>query len=331
MKKFLKVVVIVILVIIAVVAVALLALGHLAQQKSEHYADHTNAVGSLEKKYAAMGPASVSSVEYPSDDASIGKFVVYYPGGSGEGDATYPVVLWANGTGSNSDTYTYFLRHLASWGFIVVDSDDGDTRAGASLNAAIDLLISQNEDGQSPLYHRVDLDAIGAAGHSQGGVAVYNMATVQPHADMIKAVYAVSATSSYHTRELGADWRYDVSGISVPTFMTAGTGNFDAGTATSADQSTDDKAGVAQGICPLWSLEENFALLPDSIDKVYARKTDVDHGDSYEQFDAYMTAWFRYYLAGDQDAGTVFYGDTPELAGNPNYQDVTIRHAPVTR
>lgn len=48
---------------------------------------------------------------------------------------------------------------------------------------------------------------------------------------------------------------------------------------------------------------------------------DVDHGDSHLQFDGYMTAWFRYYLMSDEEAEKAFYGETPELSTNENYQD----------
>lgn len=37
-----------------------------------------------------------------------------------------------------------------------------------------------------------------------------------------------------------------------------------------------------------------------------ARKKNVDHGDSYKQFDGYMTAWFVYHLQGDTEAGKAF-------------------------
>lgn len=106
--------------------------------------------------------------------------------------------------------------------------------------------------------------------------------------------------------------------------MTAGTGFWDAGSATSKDQANDDEKGIAQGICPLWSLEENFNTLPQFIDKAYARKKNVDHGDSYIQWDAYMTAWFSYYLKNDEYAGSAFFGANPELQSNKNYQDVKI-------
>lgn len=324
MKKVIKVIFVIILVIIVLAAAATAALLHAAKQKTEHYYEYSNPVGAIEKKYTAMGELDTESVEYPSEDASIGKFTVWYPAEMKDNDKTYPVVLWANGTGSKASTYTAFFRHLSSWGFIVVGNDDENTRTGVSLNAGIDLLLAENAKADSLLYGKVDFDHIGIGGHSQGGPAVFNMVVSQPHADMIKTVYAVSATSSYHTKIYGDGWEYDISKVTVPTFLTAGTGTFDAGTATSASQESDEKAGIMQGICPLWSLEENFNLLPETVDKAYARKIGVDHGDSYLQFDSYMTAWFMYYLQGDEDAGKAFFGASPEIAGNSLYQDVKI-------
>ena len=307
-------------VIIIIVFAFIFAIGKMVKEKTEKYYEYTNPIGVIETKFTPMGSSEVSGIEFKSDNEQIGRFVIHYPIELENETKKYPVVLWANGTGSKSDTYTSFLRHLSSWGFIVVSNDDENTRTGESLNAGIDLLIAENDNADSVLYQKIDLDNIGIGGHSQGGPAVFNMATVQPHADMIKTVYAVSATSSYHTKVLKDGWEYDISKVNVPTLLTAGTQSFDAGTATSADQESDEKAGIMQGICPLWSLEENFGLLPD-VDKVYVRKTNVDHGDSHLQFDAYMTAWFRYYLKNDEDAGNAFFGAAPELSTNDHYQD----------
>lgn len=327
MKKVLKIIGIIVLILVVLIADLVFFIGKMAADKAEHYYKYSNATGEIEKKYTEMGSLEVTSREYPSDDETIKKFVIWYPKELESGSGKYPVVLWANGTGSNSGTYTAFFKHLASHGFIVVGNDDPNTRTGASLNAGIDLLLSENEKTDSPLCGKIDLENIGIGGHSQGGPAVFNMATAQPHADMIKTVYAVSATSTYHTAIFKDGWEYDISKVSVPTFMTAGTGTWDAGTATTKDQVNDDEKGIAQGICPLWSLEENFNALPDTVDKVYARKKNVDHGDSYTQWDGYMTAWFSYYLKNDEEAGKAFYGDSPELASNENYQDVKIREA----
>lgn len=52
-----------------------------------------------------------------------------------------------------------------------------------------------------------------------------------------------------------------------------------------------------------------------------ASKKNVDHGDSYKQFDGYMTAWFMYYLQSDTEAGKAF-AMGGELSTNILYQDV---------
>ena len=263
----------------------------------------------------------VSCQEYDANDDVIGKYAVWYPSELESSNTQYPVVIFANGTGSTSSTYKPFLTHLSSWGFISVGNDDENTRTGASLEETIKFLIAENEKKDSIFYHKIDLDNIGIAGHSQGGPAVFNMVTNQEHGSMVKALYAASATSSYHTMVMADGWEYDISRVNIPTFLTAGTGSWDAGNATSKEQVTDDKNGVAQGICPLWSLQENYSLLPETVDKVIARKKNVDHGDSYKQFDGYMTAWFVYHLQGDTEAGKAF-AIGGELSANSLYQDV---------
>lgn len=309
------------LLLIAVVVVGVVALILFALHKESNYYKYTEAVGEIEQKYTAFGDKEVSCQEYDANDDVIGKYAVWYPSELESSNTQYPVVIFANGTGSTLSTYKPFLTHLSSWGFISVGNDDENTRTGASLEETIKFLIAENEKKDSIFYHKIDLDNIGIAGHSQGGPAVFNMVTNQEHGSMVKALYAASATSSYHTMVMADGWEYDISRVNIPTFLTAGTGSWDAGNATSKEQVTDDKNGVAQGICPLWSLQENYSLLPETVDKVIARKKNVDHGDSYKQFDGYMTAWFVYHLQGDTEAGKAF-AIGGELSANSLYQDV---------
>ncbi len=112
------------------------------------------------------------------------------------------------------------------------------------------------------------------------------------------------------------DWSYDVSKINIPYFMVAGTGHFDAGTAQ------DITATQGQGICPLWSLNKNYENIPDTVNKIMARRVDTDHGDMLRHADGYMTAWFMYWLKGDTKAGDAFFGDNAEILTNTNWQDV---------
>ena len=324
MKKVLKIIGIILLVSVVLVTVGLFAIVKLGEYKSAHYYENATTGGDIEKKYSELGSYDVSYIEFDAITAAFGKYAIWYPSKLESVDNKYPVVIWANGTGSTSSTYTAFLTHLSSWGFITVGNDDQDTRTGTSLEETIQFLIAENENKDSIFYHKIDLDHIGIGGHSQGGPAVFNMVTNQEHGYIVKTVYAVSATSSYHTAIFEDGWEYDISKVNVPVFLTAGTGSFDAGTATSKDQVSDEKNGIMQGICPLWSLQENYDLLPETIDKVIARKTNVDHGDSYLQFDGYMTAWFMWQLQGDQEAAKAFTGKSAELLNNTLYQDQRI-------
>lgn len=321
MKKVIKIILIAVLVIAVLVVGGLIAFVLIAHERETNYTKYTETSGEIEKTYAALGNYEVSYEEYDANDNVIGKYAIWYPEELESRDEKYPVVIWANGTGSTSATYKSFLEHLSSWGFIAVGNDDKDTRTGASLEETIKFLMDENGNKESVFYQKIDLDNIGIGGHSQGGPAVFNMVTNQEHGYMVKALYAASATSSYHTEIYGDGWEYDISKINIPVFLSAGTGSWDAGSATSKEQVNDDKSGIAQGICPLWSLKENYNLLSETTDKVIARKKNTDHGDSYKQFDGYMTAWFMYYLQNDNKAGTAFT-KTGELSANNLYQDV---------
>lgn len=267
-KKMLKILGLVLLIII----VAIISLLLIAKNKSENYYKYTKTSGTLERKYTALGSEEVLYKEYDAKNDTIKKYAFWYPKNLKTSNEKYPVVIFANGTGSKSKTYKSFLTHLASWGFIAVGNDDENTRTGKSLNDTISFLIEENNKIDSPFYQKIDLDNIGIGGHSQGGVAVFNMAGNQSNKQMVKTIYAVSPTSSYHTNIFKDGWEYDLSKITVPTFMTAGTGTFDAGTAEKKDIKSDEKSKILQGIAPLWSLEENYSNLPNNIDKVYARK-----------------------------------------------------------
>lgn len=295
------------------------ALLALVSDRGEHYWDFTATGQPLEKKYTALGEHEVEYAEFALADEQAQKMEVWYPADPNDQES-WPVVIFVNGTGAKASGYQANFRHMASWGFIAVGNEDENTRTGASAEATLTKLLSENENPDSVLYGKIDPARIGLTGHSQGGVGVFNAAAKQPHGSQYAALFTVSGTSPYWGQEgvFGLDWAYDLTDIHVPVFMGAGTGYFDAGTADSFE------ATEGQGICPLWALEMNFQALPDTIVKGYARKADIDHGDTLNGFDGYMTAWFLWHLCGDGEAAQVYTGENPELAQNSLYQDVVI-------
>ncbi len=317
MKLIKKILLGIILIPVFLIAAIFTLLGYL-KYRNAHYWKYAEPAGEVEKKYTAFGDYAVSQAEFAADNAAFEKYEIWYPSEMAENNCAYPLVVMANGTGVTASQYKEVFRHLASWGFIVIGNEDANCRTGASSAATLDFILGLNEEPGSIFCGRIDRDKIGIAGHSQGGVGAINAVTAQENGTLYRAVFAASTTSPLFADKniLGAQWQYDMSRITIPCFMVAGTGKADAGTA--ADKTTPE----GQGICPLWSLTENYHTIPDTVDKVMARRVGKDHGDMLRYADGYMTAWFMYYLKGDAQAGTAFFGNNAEILNNANWQDV---------
>ncbi|MCI8514152.1 MAG: alpha/beta hydrolase [Lachnospiraceae bacterium] len=323
MIKIFGKIVFVILIIVVFIVMAAVAFFSYLKYRNEHYWKYAEPAGEIERKYTAFGNYDVSCVEFEADNAAYVKYEIWYPSDMTESNHTYPLVVMANGTGVTASQYKEVFRHLASWGFVVIGNEDANCRTGASSAAALDFILRLNEDSGSDFCGRIDTDRIGIAGHSQGGVGAIHAVTAQENGDLYRAVFAASTTSPLFAdvNVLGAEWSYDMSKITIPCFMVAGTGKGDAGTAA------DRTATEGQGICPLWALTENYDAIPDTVDKVMARRSGKDHGDMLRYADGYMTAWFMYYLKEDARAGEAFFGDSAEILSNENWQDIKIKTA----
>lgn len=304
-----------IVLVVAVIFIIIAVLSH----RNKNYWKYATAAGDIEKKYTAFGSYDVLYTETDAGNQIYQKYEIWYPSELRESNRAYPLVVMANGTGVRASQYKEVFRHLASWGFIVVGNEDENSRTGASSADSLDFMLKLNADKGSEFYGKIDIDNIGIGGHSQGGVGTINAVTNQENGSTYKAMYTASNTSRFFARAecLGADWSYDVSRIHIPYLMVAGTGVSDAGTAE------DITPTDGQGICPLWSMTENYDAISESVTKIMAREVGKEHGDMLRSADGYMTAWFMYWLQDDSDAGDAFFGDNAEILTNTNWQDVT--------
>lgn len=282
------------------------------------YYTQTQTGGEIEEIYTAMGEYDVDYAEYPAQDLLIKQYKIWYPSAlAGEEGREWPIVVMTNGTGVPASRYAPVFRHLASWGFVVIGNEMQNSWSGGASAGALDLLAELNEDPSSLFYHKLDLDNVGSAGHSQGAIGAINAVTAQPNGDSYKALYLASTPSSLYASTL--EWAYDPALIDVPCFMTAGTGLLDAGEAGSPEVAEEAQE---VSISPLWSQEENYGLIPDSVPKLRARRTGADHAEMLPWPDGYMTAWFMYWLQGDEAAGRAFFGPDAEIVHNPLWQDI---------
>ena len=136
--------------------------------------------------------------------------IVFYPKTLESNDETYPVVVWANGTGCVTSLYYDLLRSFASAGYIVVADTTVMSADGKDQISAIDYISEKSAQPDSVLYGRVNMDKICAAGHSQGGRSAVNAAAADSR---ISCVLSIA----------GSSFKNEAKGVTCPAFFMTGT------------------------------------------------------------------------------------------------------------
>ena len=302
MKKVLRVLGI-ILIIIAVAVFAVLKLLGSKPAVPEDYQNTTETGGDIEKKYMANGPYEVS-VKEEGTLLDFGKFWIYYPSELTEANNKYPVIVICNGSGTPLSKYPTVAEHYASWGFIVIGTEEMNSWNAFGAEMSIRYLERMNEnqkieDTESIFYQKVDFNNVGIVGHSQGGVGVINAITDTKHKDIYKCAVSLSPTNKTLAHNLS--WDYDASEIQIPILLISGEGGGDDWVVTGEQ------------------LVEIYDDIPDN--KIAVRRKSTPHNEVLYKPDGYITAWFMWHLQGDQNAAKAFIGYDPELLSNPLYQD----------
>lgn len=259
--------------------------------------------GEIEAKYADFGSYEIESKVYDcpyKENKKKRKYFVCYPKKQGK----YPLVIMVNGTGVPYDEYNQIFEHLASWGYVVAGNDFEYSWDGSCSSYTLDFVLSNEK-----LSTLVNEDKIAIGGHSQGGEGTFNAITQFENGSKYKACFSLSPTCEPLAVGLGWTYNidentaYDLSKVKVPTFMVAGTGEFDSNT-----------------VCPLTELQANFKAITDT-SVVIARRKDTDHGDMLWRSDPYVTAWLEFQLKGVGENRAAFFGESSELAVNKYWCD----------
>ena len=261
-----------------------------------NYQQNTSIQLPIEKRYMQNGSFAVSSQTFASGQKEYSTYKIWYPTDIAKSGKKYPLVIMANGTGITFDKYEPVFEHLASWGFIVVGNNDKSAMFGKSTSKTLDFALALNQDRNSPFFNKINSQQIGVAGHSQGGMGVVSGAIYYPNSHLFKAVFAASA---------GHD---EVAKLKVPYFLMTGT--------TGAEKFL---ANPEKTLAQFNGLNNNGL-------SVLARRKDTGHGEMLYMGNGYMVAWFRYLLQQDSQAVQAFIGNNAEIARNPLWQDVKIKH-----
>ena len=125
-------------------------------------------VGEIEIQCAARGPLETSR-------SSIPGYELYYPSEMAAG--AHPIITWGNGTFAIPIVYQGLLDHFASYGFVVIASTSPMTGSGEEMLGGVDWLVDENSRAGSIFFNKLDIDHVGATGHSQGGGGTINAGT----------------------------------------------------------------------------------------------------------------------------------------------------------
>lgn len=296
------------LVAVPVVLAAIVGVGYLYADNradiKEGYNKEIETGGELEAKYLMGTDLNVKKMTFKEEDP-IKKVSVFYPEELETSDTIYPMILVMNGTGGKATKYEPQFEMYASWGFIVVGTQDKTTGTGKTTVKVLNDMLALNEDENSIFYNKIDTDNIGLTGFSQGGAGVFNVLTKYEEAKYIKTAVALSPVSEYMTA-LATDYTYDSSLVKCPILIFAGTeGDFETET-----------------VIPIDLLNEQYDEIISP--KAMARRTGMIHDQMCFNTGGYVMAWFRWQLQGDQEAAKVFTGSNPELLSNLIYQDQRI-------
>lgn len=303
MKNVLKIAGILLLIGIAVIIVLLkYAAGRPAAPTD--YQRNVETGGEIEAAYLAAGSFEVSVYEEPVLQV-FKKYVIYYPAELETSEKQYPVIVICNGSGTPISKYPAVPKHYASWGFIVIGTEEEHAWNGFGAEMSVRHLQRLNdneqiEEGKANIfYQKIDLSNVGIVGHSQGGVGVLNAITAQPHKDTYKAAVSLSPTNKELAHAL--EWDYDATLVNVPILLISGAGGGDDWVVTGEQ------------------LKSIYSDIPAH--KIMARRNNTAHNEVLYAPDGYVTAWFMWQLQGDQNAAKAFAGDGAELLVNPLYQD----------
>lgn len=302
MKKAFMIIGLIFLAVIVIGSIILKILG----SRPAAPADYQQTVltgGDIEKKYMANGPYEVSTYENAVLQ-EFGKFIVYYPSELETSSKKYPVIVMCNGSGTPMSRYPAVPKHMASWGFIVIGTEENYSWNAFGADMCLRYLErwndnEKNEGTENVFYQKIDFDNVGVVGHSQGGVGVINAVTDTAHKNVYKAAVSLSPTNKELAHNLF--WDYDASLIDIPIMLISGEGGGDDWVVTG----------------------EQLQAIYDDIRsaKLMARRLNTVHNEVLYTANGYVTAWFMWHLQEDEYAAGAFIGENPEIMNNSLYQD----------
>lgn len=224
--------------------------------------------------------------------------------------AKLPIIVWGNGACANSPwEHVNFLSEVSSYGFLVVaigpmpkNGSKGEGKSTSSqLTDAIDWAISQNSNRKSLYYNKIDVNKIAVSGMSCGGLQTLEVASDPRVSTVVVCNSGIFNTPGNGISNMPNLTKDNLKKIHSPTLYILG-GEKDI----AYNNGMDDYQKINH--------------VP-----VFVANMDVGHAGTYSkshggEFAKVATAWYKWQLKDDVDAGKMFQGKPAGLASNPNWK-----------
>lgn len=199
---------------------------------------------------------------------------VFYPQSAVNSTSTYPVLIFANGTGFDYSLYKQLLIKFAEGGYIVVANDETMAADGSAQIASLDFIISENSNASSVLYKKIDTNKAAAVGHSQGGRSAVNAAAKDSRFDCVLSL-------------AGSNYSEEAEKLSTPALFLAGT----------RDMIVDANRWVK----PAYEVAKGPAVYASLVNGIHTSCC-----NDPETYSVYAIEWFNIWLKNDSAAKATF-------------------------
>lgn len=215
-----------------------------------------------------------------------------------------PIIAWGNGACANSPwEHVNFLNEAASHGFLVIAigpmPEEGEKGKGKSESSqlidAVNWTIASNSDKQSPYYRKIDVSKIAVSGMSCGGLQTLEVAHDPRITTIVVCNSGILPNPGDGMPGMPQLVKDQLNKIHTPTLYLLG-GESDI----AYNNGMDDYRRINH--------------VP-----VFVGNMDVGHGGTFSQphggeFARVATAWYKWQLKDDSEAGKLFTGNPCQLS-----------------
>lgn len=215
-----------------------------------------------------------------------------------------PIIAWGNGACANSPwEHVNFLNEAASHGFLVIAigpmPEEGEKGKGKSESSqlidAVNWAIASNSDKQSPYYRKIDVSKIAVSGMSCGGLQTLKVAHDPRITTIVVCNSGILPNPGDGMPGMPQLAKDQLNKIHTPTLYLLG-GESDI----AYNNGMDDYRRINH--------------VP-----VFVGNMDVGHGGTFSQphggeFARVATAWYKWQLKDDSEAGKLFTGNPCQLS-----------------